>query len=340
MALFVLSAGNLLAAPAQAARIVLPVRLIAGQPATLAVLSSDGHIAPGSKIALSDGQVLTTDESGRAHFLVPPQAVPLFARIIGSEIRAVADVLQGPSSGRDLQSIQAPAIAPLGDALVITGSGFEGDADRNIVEINGRRTLVLASSPAELILMPPAKTAPGAARLSIGTGAGAMAASLTFVSVTPMDSRVMQIRRGKQTTIALLVRGTVQPLNMEIRALTPHVAEFHHGDALLVRSTGGAANSAVIRIKGLASGQFSYSVSVQSAPTPSGWQNACDFLRTAAKIAPPDAGKKLESILKKLQRKPADVNKLRRELQSIAISSTASDFQTLIDAARRSLYGN
>ena len=333
-----LAAGTLVAAPPVPARIVLPIELIAGEPATLAVLTSDGHIAPAAKIVLSDGQVLTTDESGRAHFLVPLQTGPLFARIIGSEIREVADVLPRQSSTGDLQSVQTPAIASL-SCLAITGSGFDGDADRNNVEINGQRSLVLASSPAQLILMSPPNITPGPASLSIKEGSSEVAASLTFVSVTPVNPSDMRIRRGKETTIILLVRGTAQPVNLEIHNLTPQVAQFGHRDDLLVRSAGGIENSAVIRIKGLAAGQFSYSVSIKGTSIGAGWQVARDFLQAARKMASPADARTIESILEKLQQEHVEVNRLQRELRSIAASSELSDFETLLDAAERSLGG-
>lgn len=334
-----LAAGTFVAAPPAPARIVLPVELIAGEPATLAVLTSDGHIAPAVKIVLSDGQVLTTDESGRAHFLVPLQTGPLFVRIIGSEIREVADILPRQSATGDLQSVHAPAIASLGDCVAITGSGFDGDADRNNVEINGYRTFVLASSPTQLILMPPPNITPGPASLSIKKGSSEVAANLTFVSVTPVNPSAMQIRHGKQEVITLLVRGTAQPVNLEIHNLTPHVAQISHRDALLIRSTGGTENSTVIRIKGLAVGQFSYSVSIKGTSIGAGWQFARDFLQAARKMANPADERTIESILKKLQQKHVEINSLQRELRSIAASSEPSDFETLLYAAERSLGG-
>src|SRR5579872_7568579 len=74
--------------------IVLPLELVSGRPATLAVLLADGRIAAGVKLVLSNGEVVTTDESGRAHFLGPPDARILIARILGTEMRAAADVVQ------------------------------------------------------------------------------------------------------------------------------------------------------------------------------------------------------------------------------------------------------
>lgn len=330
---------NLVAALAGQNRIVLPLELIAGEPATLAVLTTDGHVAPAVEIVLSSGQVLTTDESGRAHFLVPPETGPLFARLLGSGIREVVDVLPKQSSTGDLRLAQVPQIASVSDRLVISGSGFAGDADKNAVEINGKRGLALASSPAQLILMPPADTALGLARLLIARGDSEVTTDVTFVRIVPMTFSEMRIRAGREAAIHLLVQGTADPLNMEIKNLTPGVAQFEHADTLLVRSRGGTDNWAMIRAKGLAAGQFSYSVRLQNEYSQAAPQVTIDFLRAAQKIAKADTKKKINSILKDFQQKGASWQNLSKALQNIADSSTSADVQALIRAAERSIGG-
>src|SRR5579863_1134030 len=51
--------------------IVLPPKLMAGHPATLAVLGVDGKLASGVKVDLGNEQSVTTDRTGRATFTVP-----------------------------------------------------------------------------------------------------------------------------------------------------------------------------------------------------------------------------------------------------------------------------
>lgn len=333
------SALTLAAAPAGPNKIALPLELIADEPATIAVLGSDGHVAPGVKIVLSSGQVLTTDESGRAHFLVPPQTGPLFARILGSEIRVAADVLPEQPSERDFQLAQVPKMASVSDRLVITGSGFEGDADKNSVEIDGTRALVLASSPAQLLAMPPADTVLGPATVLLTEGNSEATANLIFVSIIPMSSSYMQVRRGKTSTIALLVQGTVEPVSLKVRDLTPQVSQFEGNDTLFVRTIGGPDNSAIIRIKGLAAGQFSYSVRLEADYRRADAPVASDFLRAAERMANTDVSKKIKSILTELKRKNPDSMKLLEDLQNLAGFDGPSDFRALICAAERSLGG-
>src|ERR1700761_8431659 len=50
--------------------IVLPAKLVAGQPATLAVLGTDGRLAEGITVDLGEDQRVKTDASGRVTFTV------------------------------------------------------------------------------------------------------------------------------------------------------------------------------------------------------------------------------------------------------------------------------
>lgn len=336
---YAMFAHTLIAAPDGPVRIVLPLELIAGQPATLAVLASDGHIAPGAKIVLSNGRVITTDESGRAHFLAPPQTGPLFARVLESDVREAADVLPQQQSSGNLQLTHVPTVTSVERPLTIEGSGFDGNADGNSVSISGNRTLVLASSLVQLIIIPPANTAAGPTKLLVTKDGAEATANLTFINIIAISPSDSQIRPGKKTMIHLLVQGTVTPVNLRIQNKTPQTAQFEGEDDVFVRTMGGPDNSVDIRIKGLAAGQFSYSVSCGGDYGQAGTQVTTDFLQAAQKIAGLNAREKIDSILKELQQKVANWEKLANELRSIENSSGSADFQALIRAAERSLNG-
>ncbi|HVB36259.1 MAG TPA: hypothetical protein VND42_03380, partial [Candidatus Acidoferrales bacterium] len=176
-ALLLIAALPIVAAPGAQApmqsspeQIVLPPELMAAEPATLAVLSLDGRVEAGVKLVLSNGEVVTTDESGRAHFLGPPDAGILIARIPGTELRAAADVLHRAGAEK-LEIATVPAMVALKDRFTIIGDGFQGDADRNQVELDGQPAFVLAASPIELVILASSKTAPGSVRLAVKTGA-------------------------------------------------------------------------------------------------------------------------------------------------------------------------
>src|ERR1700722_10082519 len=66
--------------------IVLPQKLLAGDPATLAVLDGTGRMMSGTVVELSTGQKVTTDGAGRALFVAPSEPGTMTAKISGREI--------------------------------------------------------------------------------------------------------------------------------------------------------------------------------------------------------------------------------------------------------------
>jgi hypothetical protein len=68
------------------ATIILPQKLVAGQPATLAVLTAEGKLAPGVPVEFSGGQRVTTDDSGRASFAAPDEAGVLLVQVPDSPL--------------------------------------------------------------------------------------------------------------------------------------------------------------------------------------------------------------------------------------------------------------
>src|SRR6202163_4931217 len=55
--------------------IILPLKIIGGAPATLAVLDSAGHLLPNVVVELSSVQKITRDNTGRALFAAQVQVV-------------------------------------------------------------------------------------------------------------------------------------------------------------------------------------------------------------------------------------------------------------------------
>src|SRR5262245_18756053 len=84
--------------PVPGVTIVLPPRLSAGAPATLAVLGFDGHLAPNVTVQIGSvghvDQYVTTDATGRAAFTTPGAAAgggALIAQAAGSSAAALID---------------------------------------------------------------------------------------------------------------------------------------------------------------------------------------------------------------------------------------------------------
>jgi hypothetical protein len=319
-------------------RIVLPLELVAAEPATLAVLTADGHVASGVKVVLSSGEEVTTDESGRADFLVPPETGPMFAHILGSESREVADVLLQSAGRGDLQMTVMPKLAALENPFVLRGVGFQGDADRNRIEIAGKRALVLASSPVQLVVMPPEGTITGSASLIIHEGDAEVSTNVALVSVSSSSTNA-PVRGGKKGQVIVLVRGSAAPVDLDVRSLTPQVARFADGDDTSVQTRGGVDNIAVIPLKGIGAGTFSLKVSLHNTSTSVDAPLAHDFLEAARKTATPDTANRLGSILKKLRSGYVDAQEIQRELRTILTESSSNDFRALVNAACRALAG-
>src|SRR5215472_15467873 len=155
--------------PATGARILLvPRQVVSGEHATLAVLDVNGRLTPGVTVQFSNGDKLKTDATGRALFVAPLTSGVLFATIAGRAGRVATAVLTGEESASDSLVIRGvPRVASLSDRFELAGRGFCGDADANHVTIGGQDALVLASSPASLVVLPPEGTVPGVAQVQV-----------------------------------------------------------------------------------------------------------------------------------------------------------------------------
>ena len=326
-------------APVQALpeQIVLPLELVSGQPATLAVLSTDGRIVAGVKLVLSNGEVVSTDESGRAHFLVPPGAGVLIARILGTEMAAAADVVHRPSAEK-LEIAMVPAMVALKERFIITGDGFQGDADRNQVELDGKPAFVLAASPIELVIVPSLKTAPGNVQLAVKSGASEVSAQTALVDVLPDTIREI-VRPGKKGKLVLRVSGTTQPVKLNVRNLSPEIVGFRHGVSEHPRTRGGSGNSATLEVKGLRAGDFSYAVTLEPKPDAANVEAARDFLQAADKLASGGEKRRIDNVLKKLRRLRPDIRGARKEFEKLSDVNDTDDLWALIRAAGEALNG-
>lgn len=318
--------------------IILPLELIAGRPATIAVLAANGHIAPRTKVVLSNGELVTTDESGRAHFLVPSQTV-VFARIPGTGVREAADVLPQAASDTGLQVTQIPTMVSTENHFAISGHGFYGDADRNRITMDGKAAFILASSPVQLIVMSATGLPPGRTSLRLTEGLAESVITVTLVGITSVNSAAPQIHRGRKAQIILLARGTDELLTLKVQNLSPQTVQLAQGTEAYVRTTGGPDNSAILQVKGKTAGSFSFAISLESTTKEANLPVVRDFLGAAQKEAMPDIGSRIGEILTRLQAKKIDIAKLRHEIQQLQTQSGSRDFQALIRASLRALNG-
>lgn len=250
------------APPASAARILLlPHQIVSGERATLAVLDVNGRLTPGVTVHFSNGDHLTTDTTGRAMFVAPLSAGILFGSIAGRPGRVATAVLMPSEAAAEPMVIRGvPKAGSISDRFELTGRGFCGDADANRVTVDGRAALVLASSPASLVVLPPEDVTPGIASVQVSCAKRAAAPfSLLFVALQ-LEADATPIKAGEHRMLTVRVRGTTGKILLEARNLAPEIAELAGGPITRHASSGGAENQVVFEVVGKKQGSSLISI--------------------------------------------------------------------------------
>jgi hypothetical protein len=253
--------------------IILPLKVVAGAPATLAVLDSAGRLLPNIVVQLSGGQKVTTDSTGRALFVAPVEAGKLIAKIPGQEITASSTVAASSdaamqSSADGLRVVSYPHALAIHDRFTIEGTGFRGAADLNHVLLLDQPCLVVASSPVSLVVLPGPHIPIGQISLRVivaGHDTGPIPVSavlLEFSGATEAPDA------GTQGEIILTVRGATDRLGVEVHNGSPGIIQFPRGNVQRLTTSGGEQNFAPVELKFLASGN--YTVTARLIPTDSG----------------------------------------------------------------------
>src|SRR5260370_22326746 len=134
--------------------ILLPTQMVAGTKATLAVLDSQGRLAPGVVVEFIGGARVTTDSTGRAEFMAPAPRV-LLAHLAGQTGNVAARVLPAAEGGpAALRVTSYPRVISLSDRFEVSGNGFQGDAGANPATLGGQAALRASTSTIRLGLLP------------------------------------------------------------------------------------------------------------------------------------------------------------------------------------------
>ncbi|HZV59835.1 MAG TPA: IPT/TIG domain-containing protein, partial [Candidatus Eremiobacteraceae bacterium] len=247
--------------PAGARILLLPRRIVSGERATLAVLDVNGRLTPGVTVAFSNGDRLTTDQSGRALLVAPLNPGVVFGAIEGRRGRVPTTIVAPTETELSLVEINsAPRIASLSDRFDILGHGFCGDADANNVTIGGLRAIVLASSATSLVVLPPADLEPGPAPVKISCGKNSIPAfNMTFLELA-LHADSSTLSPGEHRVLTVTVRGTQAKIALEAKNLAPDIAELSGGDAVRQSSSGGSGNAAHFEVVGRKRGSFLISI--------------------------------------------------------------------------------
>jgi hypothetical protein len=310
--------------------IVLPARLVAGQPATLAVLGVDGRLADGITVDLGKGQRVKTDKTGRAFFTVPADALVLIASAAGNSAAALIDA---PATGTGEQAATVAPVVSQVDRFSVCGGGFRGDVDANRASINGERAFVLASSPECIVVLASPRALPGPAKILIETPGAQWNATTTLASLH-FDPPLPPLVPEKRSKLALHVQGTDQALRVWVENQTPGVLRFLRGDRQEVLTSGGPQNSAEIDVQAVATGDFSFHGRILAAPDAG---VARRYLTAAEAIAPKDLQHVVKNMADRLTHHPGDTQKVWRDTEAILSTTMAGDFRTLMECAAAAL---
>jgi hypothetical protein len=256
--------------PASAGRILLlPKSVVAAETATLAVLDVNGRLTPGVTVNLSNGDHVVTNATGRGLFVAPQKPGVIYATVGSQSARVYTAVLTTAEvNSPALQVYTAPEFASLADRFELAGSGFCGEADANTVRVAGKPALVLASSRAAVIVLPPTDVEPGPAKIEASCGKRSTPAfSITFLDLA-LDADSSPLAPGEHRTLKVDVRGTLAKVPLEARNLSPKVAELSGGNPAKMSSSGGAENAARFELIGRERGNFLISVRLLPTPTP------------------------------------------------------------------------
>jgi hypothetical protein len=247
---------------ASGARILLlPRRIVSGERATLAVLDVNGRLTPGVTVNFSNGDRLTTDVTGRALFVAPLNPGVILGSIAGRTGRVATAILSASeAASASIEVSSTPRVASLADRFEIFGKSFCGDADANHVTIAGQLAIVLASSPAALVVLPPSELQPGSAAVEVSCAKRqAPGFSAAFVGLE-LEADSSPLKPGEHRALAVRVRGASGKIALEARNLAPEIAELSGGNPVRASSSGGADNFARFEVVGRSNGSFLISI--------------------------------------------------------------------------------
>ena len=313
--------------------IVLPPKVVAGHPATLAILGADGRLAPNVSVSIGEGQSLKTDATGRASFTAPATPGVLFAEASGASAVTLINESPVPGAKTAKGELAVAAMISLKDRFTICGGGFRGDADANRVTMNGDRALVVASSPECLVVLPSPRATPGAAKLTVNSPGSDRNATTTLVSLQFEAPQTAPVP-GQRSELTVHVEGSDAPLNVTIQNETPGVLEFLKGDTQEVRTTGGSRNVAQVQIGAIRSGDYSFSARLIPSPD---LPAAVRYLRAAAPLAPKAQQHRVNDAASRLATHPKDREKVRQDLAKLISTTIAGHFRALLEAAQAAI---
>ncbi len=334
--------------------VILPQQLIAGAPATLAVLDANGRLVPAVDLKLSGAHNVTTDSTGRATFLAPATPSIFSAEITENGLAFTTIVVSDPRnlSGDSTRtsdpaappagapSIVFPSIVSLHDRFGLEGSGFNGDARRDRVLLAGLATLVLAASPVSLVQVPDPNTPAGPAKLVV-TVAGPSSEPVT-VTVVSLDvaGPDKPLNAGEKSLLSVAVHGSKERLQIEVRNFSPEVVSLVRGNVQRVMTSGGESNAARIELQGVTPGDYSVSAHIVSGTAMlTGVETARQRLLAAMQFADGKWLGRLTGVVEHMDREPQNVVQIRGDIERLMRDRPQGELADLLKLAWQALGG-
>jgi hypothetical protein len=329
--------------------IILPTNVVAGAPATLAVLDAQGRLLPGATVELSGGKKITTNTTGRAVFMAPSLPGSLIAKVPGQGVPASAPIVAAESSGPQPNSESDagrpvvrsyPRVLAIHDRFTIEGSGFRGEADSDRVFLADQLCFVLASSPTSLVVLPGLHLPIGDITLRLvvdGRNAGQFPVSAALLEITgPTETP----NAGSSGTLTLHAHGTTDQLSVEIRNASPNVIQLEKGNPGRVTTSGGEENIAPVEVKFLTAGNYVVLARLISAETGQSQPNvesARKRLLEARGLASGVWSVRIDHLLLKIDSEPLDLAQIRADLKSLLDDKPAASLAALLNSAWQEL---
>lgn len=338
---FLHSFGSRAQQPPPSPLLILPGVVVAGAPATLAVLSQ-GRPAPGVTVELEGSGQAMTDANGHAHIEVPTGHVVLTARI-GDSV-ATATVLS-PEAIRatDHPEVErVPRLLAVADRATIRGRGFDGKAEANRVLLGSASAYVLAASPLALVIAPPADAPPGATELRVETqGKASNPRSVTLIALR-IDAPA-RLMRGEKVRPRVLVEGTRERVRLVVINLSPNVLRLDGGNEQRLITSGGGPNTVALKARALEAGSFSLSTRVVSAAAGEPDTEYARLLLDRARQLTDNSliQDRIAWMLVQLNRQPVRVSAISREINHVLGSFPLTvPLGKTLEAARDALEGH
>lgn len=240
--------------------LLLPRKMVSGDRITLAVLDVNGRLTPGATIAFSNGDRVTTNATGRGAFVAPLTPGVLYATIQGRPGRLPTTVVPIGSESNATKIVQAPHFVSLSDRFELQGEGFCGDADKNVVQVNGQPAFVLASSSKSITVLPPDDLDPGPADVTVSCNNRPAGAARITLLVLALEADRSPMQPGQKRTLTVRIHGTADRVMLEARNLAPEIAEIAGGNSAKTASSGGMENVATFPLVGKQHGNILVSI--------------------------------------------------------------------------------